>query len=57
MWERYIVSREFRCGIGILHKMVDFSGVVSCDVGKIVSEKCLFEGGNFEIGKDVVQSA
>lgn len=44
--ERHIVSSELSCGIGILHKVVDFSGIVGCDVGKIWSEKCLFEGEN-----------
>ena len=31
--ERHIVSSELSCGIGILHKVVDFSGIVGCDVG------------------------
>lgn len=30
--ERHFVSSELCCGIGILHKSVDFSGIVRCDV-------------------------
>jgi len=54
--ERHIVSSELSCGIGILHKVVDFSGIVGCDVGVMWSEKCLFEGEKLGIGKVIVQS-
>lgn len=56
MWERRIVSSELSCGIGILHKVVDFSWVVGCYVGVMWSEKCLFEGEKLGIGKVIVQS-
>ena len=55
--ERHIVSSELSCGIGILHKMVDFSVVVGCDVSVMWSEKCLFEGEFLGICDGVVQSA
>nr|DAT03705.1 MAG TPA: hypothetical protein [Caudoviricetes sp.] len=32
VWERHFVSSELCCGIGILHKSVDFSWIVRCDV-------------------------
>ena len=56
MLERHFVSREFSCGIGILHKSIGFSGIVWCYVGVMWSEKCLFKGEKLGIGKVVVQS-
>lgn len=44
MSEIHFVSSELSCGIGILHKVVDFSWVVGCYVVRIVGKKCLFEG-------------
>lgn len=36
--EIHFVSSELSCGIGILHKVVDFSVVVGCDVRGLYGE-------------------
>ena len=49
--EIHFVSSELSCGIGILHKVVDFSVVVGCDVRGLYGKSVFLRVKNWESGK------
>lgn len=51
--ERHFVSSELSCGIGILHKVVDFSVVVGCDVRGLYGKSVFLRVKNWESGKSL----